>query len=90
MATPTGLNTPTHEIAPFGVQEIPATGKHRFVCALGNQNYVWGNGTTQPTSGWTPHVTTLNDGFNFPDEMGTIWIYNPNSATLNINVHEGV
>lgn len=86
MAKPTII--PTYEILPEGVQSIPATGKHRLVVATSGALYQFGFGATQPTV-WSPHAVTINDGFNAPDEMGTMWIYNPNSVTLNINVHVG-
>lgn len=89
MATPTGLNTSTYEIDPDDWKEIPATGKDRYVHAVWNMNYIWSNGGTElPTSGWTRHVTTLNDEMNFPNSFGSIWIYNPDkNQSLHINVH---
>lgn len=88
MARPTMI--PTYTIPSDGVQEIPSTGVHRFVSAIPSAgHYYYGFGTTEPTV-WSVHTVTINDGYNAPDSMGKMWIYNPTSVPLSINVHRGV
>jgi hypothetical protein len=87
---------PTYTIPSDGVQEIPATGVHRFVSAIAGESYYcgfgasyyYGFGATEPTE-WSAHKITLNDGFNAPDAMGKMWIYNQSDVPLSINVHKG-